>query len=50
VVSATLWGLGLSYDKVSLVLMALGCGVVKASIWSNVQQLASRARQQFMAR
>jgi len=31
--------LGLSYDKASLFLGALGCGVVKAAIWNNVQAL-----------
>ena len=50
VVSATLWGLGLSYDKASWVLGALGCGVVKASIWNNVQELGKKARRAFMAR
>jgi len=50
VVSATLYGLGLSYDKVSWVLGALGCGVVKATIWGNVQELGERARRAFMAR
>jgi hypothetical protein len=50
VVSATLYGLGLSYDKVSLVLHALGCGVVKATIWGNVQLLGAKARRAFMAR
>lgn len=50
VVSATLYGLGLSYDKASWVLGALGCGVVKATIWNNVQALGEKARRSFVAR
>lgn len=49
VVSATLCGLGLSYDKASWVLAALGCGVVKATIWNNVQALGEKARRSFVA-
>ena len=39
VLSAVLYALGLSYDKASLLLELLGCGVVKSTIWHNVQQL-----------
>jgi transposase-like protein len=50
VLSATLYGLGLSYDKASWVLTALGCGVVKATIWENVQALGEEARRKFVRR
>jgi transposase-like protein/DNA-directed RNA polymerase subunit RPC12/RpoP len=39
VLSALCYALGLSYDKASLVLESLGCGVVKSTIWRNVQEL-----------
>lgn len=42
-VSVTLYGLGLSYDKVSVVLQALGARLCKAWIWHNVQQAGERA-------
>jgi transposase-like protein len=50
VVSATLYVLGLSYDKASLFLEALGCGIVKSAIWRNVQELGEKARRRFRAR
>jgi transposase-like protein/DNA-directed RNA polymerase subunit RPC12/RpoP len=43
VLSAVLYALGLSYDKASLVLELLGCGVVKSTIWQNVQELGEAA-------
>ena len=43
VLSSLLYALGLSYDKASLVLDLLGCGVVKSTIWENVQQLGQAA-------
>jgi len=49
VVSATLYVLGLSYDRASEFLGALGCGIVKSTIWRNVQQLGEKARQRFRA-
>jgi transposase-like protein len=49
VVSATLYVLGLSYDKASLFLEALGCGIVKSAIWRNVQRLGEKARRRFRA-
>jgi len=49
VVSATLYVLGLSYDKASVFLGALGCGVVKSAIWRNVQAMGEKARRRFGA-
>jgi len=49
VVSVTLYVLGLSYDKASLFLGALGCGIVKSTIWENVQEMGERARRRFGA-
>lgn len=43
VLSSLLYALGLSYDKASLVLDLLGCGVVKSTIWENVQDLGQLA-------
>jgi len=43
VLSALLYALGLSYDKVSLALELLGCGLAKGTIWSNVQELGKAA-------
>jgi len=43
VLSSLLYALGLSYDKASLVLDLLGCGVVKSTIWENVQELGQAA-------
>jgi len=40
VLSALCYALGLSYDKASLLLESLGCGVVKSTIWRNVQEVA----------
>jgi len=39
VLSALCYALGLSYDKANLLLEMLGCGVVKSTIWRNVQEL-----------
>jgi DNA-directed RNA polymerase subunit RPC12/RpoP len=39
VLSALCYALGLSYDKASQLLERLGCGVVKSTIWRNVQAL-----------
>jgi transposase-like protein len=47
VVSVTLYVLGLSYDKASLFLEALGCGIVKSVIWRNVQEMGGKARRRF---
>ena len=47
VVSVTLYVLGLSYDKVSIFVHALDCGVVKSAIWRNVQELGNKARRRF---
>jgi len=41
--SVTLYALGLSYDKVSMVLRALGAPLCKSWIWHNVQQAGKRA-------
>jgi transposase-like protein len=49
VVSATLYVLGLSYDKASVFLEALGCGIVKSAIWRNVQAMGEKARRRFAA-
>jgi len=49
VVSATLYVLGLSYDKASVFLEALGCGIVKSAIWRNVQAMGEKARRRFRA-
>ena len=40
VLSSLLYALGLSYDRASLVLDVLGCGVVKSTIWQNVPACA----------
>jgi len=37
-ISITLYVLGLSYDNVSSFLNALDCGIVKATIWNNLQE------------
>jgi transposase-like protein len=47
VLSALLYALGLSYDKVSLVLGLLGCGVAKSTIWQNVQELGEASRRRW---
>lgn len=47
VLSSLLYALGLSYDKASLVLDLLGCGVVKSTIWENVQELGQAAWRRF---
>lgn len=49
-VSATLYLFGLSYDKASIFLEALGCGIVKSVIWRNVQELGEKARGRFQRR
>lgn len=41
--SVTLYALGLSYDKVRLVLGALGCKLSKGWLWHNVQQAGAQA-------
>jgi len=42
-ISITLYVLGLSYDNVSGFLNALDCGVVKATIWNNLQEAGDEA-------
>jgi len=42
VLSAFLYALGLSYDKASVVLVMFDCGVVKSTIWANVQELGEQ--------
>lgn len=50
VLSAVLYALGLSYDKASLLLELLGCGIVKSTIWHNVQQLGEQAKKRWQPR
>ena len=42
-ISITLYVLGLSYDNVSSFLTALDCGIVKATIWNNLQEAGEEA-------
>lgn len=42
-ISITLYVLGLSYDNVSSFLTALDCGIVKATIWNNLQEAGDEA-------
>jgi transposase-like protein len=45
--SVTLYVLGLSYEKVSRFLKALGCGMVKSTVWEDVQEMGAEARRRF---
>lgn len=42
-ISVTLYVLGLSYDNVGSFLEALGCGIVKATVWNNLQEAGEEA-------
>jgi transposase-like protein len=42
-ISITLYVLGLSYDNVGNFLEALGCGIVKATAWNNLQEAGEEA-------
>jgi len=42
-ISVTLYVLGLSYDNVSSFLDALDCGIVKATVWNNLQEAGEEA-------
>jgi transposase-like protein len=42
-----LYVLGLSYEKVSIFLRALGCGMVKSVVWGDVQEMGAKARRRF---
>jgi len=42
-ISITLYVLGLSYNNVSSFLDALDCGIVKATVWNNLQEAGEEA-------
>lgn len=42
-ISITLYVLGFSYDNVGNFLEALGCGIVKATVWNNLQEAGEEA-------